>query len=212
MSKKIKKVSLPVAIKAVLKDSSLAIRPAYWNGTGEALIHHAGNFYRMPMGEVGAPYSLSASDAVNRWEIVSQGVVTEEALNPSPMPESPDAGKKRRGRKPRDPNAPAKAKNPGGRRGRPAASEVAAAHPGWAGITDAAAECGLNAQKVRKAISDGRLATIKDRSCVLVEVAKLREIAATMPVSNRGRKPKAGTAPADNGVLIEAPSVEASYA
>jgi len=166
-------ITITAAVEALLADVErrFCTRPAHWRGSGEGLVLHGGNLYRLAPGLDpldGPPYVLGSAELVGRWHVLP---VAEVRLEPFAEDELP---------RPR-----ARAKKPAGdrreRRGRPSAEELRAELPeserdSWLGVAEAAKAVGIGKDKVRRAVAAGELAVRLVRGVSFVELRAVREL------------------------------------
>lgn len=182
MSRK-KTTTIEKAIAALVEDRDrlLAARPAHWAGSGEGLILHAGNLYRVAPGLDplidGPAYHLGAAELVGRW-IVS----TRDELRAEPA--APPAAEKVA--RPKRPKKPALERRD--RRGRPSAAELRAELPegerdAWLGVSEAAKAAGVGKDRIRRAIAAGELAVRLVRGVVFVDAKAVGELGRPAPAS-----------------------------
>lgn len=169
-----KSTTITKAVEALTADTErrLAIRPTYWRGSGEGLVLHGGNLYRVAPGLdpsiEGPAYCLGAAEIACRWDVLP---LVEVRVEPTIEAETP---------RPR-----ARAKKPAGdrreRRGRPSAEELRAELPegerdSWLGVAEAAKAAGIGKDKVRRAVAAGELAVRLVRGVSFVELRAVREL------------------------------------
>lgn len=152
-------ISIAEAIRALIADSDrlLAARPRSWNQSGEALILHHGDLHRLLWNEPDSlrepPHRLLASEIVSGWDVVSRvdvlaetGSVTEESRS---------------------------------RRGRPTVASVRKTlseeeRLEWHGVLEAAHECGVPRDVIRRAIRAQELPVRRIRGATLVRLGDVR--------------------------------------
>lgn len=169
----LRRMAISSAIGALIEDRDrrLTARPLHWSGSGESLLLHGGNLYRLAPGLEplsGPAYPIDASMIVSTWEVLPAATVIAES--------DPNAKREPVRRK-----RPQKAPATRGKVGRRTAAEVRLELPeeereAWQGVAEVAALFGVGRDRVRRAISGGALPVRFVASVCLVDVERARRL------------------------------------
>lgn len=186
------------------RDRRLCARPIGWRGSGEALLLHAGNFYRVAPGREPLDHPAHAIDAamiVSKWETLEVADVLRET--------EPSSVEERRPRKARKTTVPRSDRRD--RRGRPSAAELRSELPveerdAWIGVTEAADLAGVSRDKIRRAIATGALAVRTVRNVTFVEAAVVRGLVVSpsdLETARAAPVPASEPAPAETAIDVD---------